>query len=103
MFCIDFCHQFLSECFDFHQIYEFCFTYGMIPYNTMGAIDQVIANSYIDAIRSISVKNTWDFIPPDIVSVDVALTDWSSSANGLVVCNYTTIHKTLDCCKMCVP
>lgn len=28
MFCIDFCHQFLSEHFDFCQIYEFCFTYG---------------------------------------------------------------------------
>lgn len=44
--------------------------YGMIPYNTMGAIDQVIANSYIDAIRSISVKQTWDFIPPDIIQID---------------------------------
>ena len=70
--------------------------YGMIPYNTMGAIDQVIANSYVDAIRSISVKNTWDYIPPDIISLDIALTDWSATANGIIVCNYTTIHKTLD-------
>lgn len=34
--------------------------YGLVPYNTLGAIDQVIANSYIDAVRSISVHNTWD-------------------------------------------
>lgn len=70
--------------------------YGMIPFNTMGAIDQVIANSYIDAIRSITVHQTWDFIPPDIISIDVSLNDWSLTTGKCVVVNYTTIHKTLD-------
>lgn len=36
------------------------------------------------------------FYHPDILSIDVALSDWSANANGLVVCNYTTIHKNLD-------
>lgn len=68
----------------------------MIPFNSMGAMDQVIANSYADAIRSISVRNTWDFLPPDILILDLSLDDWSTTAGGFVVCNYTTVHKTLD-------
>lgn len=54
----------------------------MIPFNTMGAIDQVIANSYADAIRSIGVRNTWDFIPPDTLILDLSFEDWSVSAGG---------------------
>ena len=68
----------------------------MIPFNTMGAIDQVIANSYVDAIRSVGVRNTWEFIPPDILILDLPMEDWSTNGGGFAVCNYTTIHKNLD-------
>ena len=68
----------------------------MIPFNTMGAMDMVIANSYVDAIRSIMVRNTWEFIPPDTLILDLSLDDWSATAGGFVVVNYTTVHKTLD-------
>lgn len=68
----------------------------MIPYTTMGAIDQVIANSFVDAIRSIGVRNTWDFLPPDILMMDLSLADSSINGGGFAVCNYTTVHTTLD-------
>ena len=70
--------------------------YGMIPFNTMGAIDQVIANSYADAIRSIQVRNTWEFIPPETLILDLSLADQAVNGGGFCVCNYTTVHKSLD-------
>lgn len=70
--------------------------YGMIPFNSMGAIDQVIANTYADAIRSISVRNTWDFIPPDRLITDLSLCESGVTGGGFAIVNYTTIHKTLD-------
>lgn len=70
--------------------------YGMIPYNTMGAIDLVIANSYADAIRSLQTRNTWNFIPPDTLILDLSLDESGISGGAFAVVNYTTIHKTLD-------
>ena len=46
----------------------------------MGAVDQVIANSYVDAIRSISVRQTWEFVPPDTLILDLSLAE--SGLNG---------------------
>lgn len=68
----------------------------MVPWNTLNAMDLVIANSYADAMRSISVRNTWEFIPPKTLILDLSLSDWSSTAGGFVVCNYTTQHVNLD-------
>ena len=73
--------------------------YGMLPFTTMGAMDMVIANSYVDAIRSIMVRNTWEFLPPDTLILDLSMDDWSASAGGFIIVNYTTIHKNLDTIK----
>ena len=35
-----------------------------------GAMDTVISNSFIDAIKSLGVRNTWEFIPPDTLMFD---------------------------------
>lgn len=68
----------------------------MVPYTTMGVMDQVIANSYIDAIRSIQVRQTWDFLPPDIILMDLPISGYTLSDSQFMICNYTTIHKNLD-------
>jgi len=68
----------------------------MIPFSTMGTIEQVIANSYVDAIRSIGVKQTWQFYPPDILILDQSLRDWSITTGNFLIVNYTTEHKNLD-------
>ena len=39
-------------------------------YDYYGAIDTVMANTYIDAIASIQVRNTWEFFPPKTLSFD---------------------------------
>lgn len=39
-----------------------------------GAIDTVIANSMIDAIKSIGVQNTWEFVPPYYIVFDQEVT-----------------------------
>lgn len=69
--------------------------YGMYPFNHQGAIDMVIANSYIDAIRSIGVRQTWEFVPPNILILDLGLEDYSMSSGSTCVVFYATIHKDL--------
>lgn len=54
----------------------------MIPYTMMGAVDQVVANSYVDAIRSISVRQTWEFVPPDTLILDLSLAESGISGGG---------------------
>ena len=39
-------------------------------FDYFGCLDTVQANSFIDAIRSIHVRNTWEFLPPDILQFD---------------------------------
>ena len=70
--------------------------YGMYPLNHQGAIDMVIANSYIDAIRSIGVRQTWEFKSPDLLILDQGLSDYSIISGGSCVVQFATIHKTLD-------
>lgn len=48
----------------------------------MGAVDQVVANSYVDAIRSISVRQTWEFLPPDTLVLDLSLAESGISGGG---------------------
>jgi len=62
----------------------------------MGAIEQVIANSYVDAIRSLGVRQTWDFKKPDILILDLGFNDFSITTGHFVCVNYTTIHNSLD-------
>jgi hypothetical protein len=52
------------------------------------AEDLVMSNSYIDAIRSLSVRNTWEFFPPNRIGLDVDIT-------GCTIV-YNTVHETLD-------
>lgn len=51
-------------------------------------MDVVIANAYIDATKSIQVKNTWEFIPPDLIIFDKEI------KSAVVV--YNTPHVTLE-------
>lgn len=44
--------------------------YGGSLIDSRSAMDLVIANSYIDAVRSLQVRNTWEFLPPDIMIFD---------------------------------
>lgn len=53
-----------------------------------GMIDTVIDNVYNDIADSLSVHNTWEFRPPNIITSDLELT-------GAVVV-YNTVHQTLD-------
>ena len=38
--------------------------------NVKATMDMVISNVYIDAVRSMQVRNTWEFLPPDILMFD---------------------------------
>jgi hypothetical protein len=63
-------------------------TYGGALLNAQMTMDMTIANSYIDAVRSMQVRNTWEFLPPDILIFD----------QEIVACAviYNTPHVTLD-------
>lgn len=63
-------------------------TYGGALINAQMTMDMVIANSYIDAVRSMQVRNTWEFVPPDTIIFDQEVT-----ACAVV---YNTPHSTLD-------
>jgi hypothetical protein len=55
------------------------------------AMDALIANSYIDMVRSMQAANTWEFLSPDILLFDFAV--------GFIILEYTTVHsdlKTID-------
>ncbi len=62
--------------------------YGMSMVNHFGAIDAVIANTYIDAIQYLGVRNTWEFQPPNIIIMDQEI------YGGVV--EYFTPHNTLN-------
>lgn len=51
--------------------------------------DLVIANTYIDAVRSLRPRNTWEFIPPDIMTYDLAI-------NNMAIVVYNTTHEVLN-------
>lgn len=56
-----------------------------------GAIDTLIYNSYIDIVKSMQAKNTWEFFPPDIIAFDFDI--------GYGILEYTCQHddlRTLD-------
>ena len=63
-------------------------TYGGALINAQMTMDMVIANSYIDAVRSLQVRNTWEFIPPDTM-----IFDQETTACAII---YNTPHITLD-------
>lgn len=55
------------------------------------AMDALIANSYIDMIKSMQAANTWEFLPPDVLLFDFSV--------GFIILEYTTVHtdlKTID-------
>lgn len=56
--------------------------------NAQSAMDLVMTNTYIDAIRSLRARNTWEFIPPSTMVFDQMI-------SGCVVI-YNTPHTTLD-------
>lgn len=71
---------------------------GSINFNTFGTgstgvsggsmIDVVIDNQYVDMMKFLSTKLTWEFLPPNILMFDTRVT------GGLVV--YNTYHTELD-------
>lgn len=63
-------------------------SFGGTIINAATAEDLVMSNTYIDAIKSLSVKNTWEFLPPDKLAFDV-------EATGATII-YNTVHETLD-------
>jgi len=52
-----------------------------------GAIDAVITNTMMDAIKSIGVQNTWEFVPPDLIIFDQEI--------RAAVVVYNTVHEDL--------
>ena len=62
--------------------------YGGAIINAQAAMDLVISNAYIDAVRSMQTRQTWEFVPPNIMIFD-------KSINSCVVI-YNTPHVTLD-------
>jgi hypothetical protein len=56
--------------------------------NAKAAMDVVISNAYIDAIRSMQTRLTWEFLPPDIMIFDMEI------AACVVV--YNTTHEILN-------
>lgn len=62
--------------------------YGGAIINAQAAMDLVISNTYIDAVRSLQARNTWEFIPPNIMIFDKETTS--------CVVIYNTPHVTLD-------
>jgi hypothetical protein len=62
--------------------------YGGALINAQAAMDLVISNAYIDAVRSLQTRQTWEFIPPNIMVFDKEIT-------GCVVI-YNRPHITLD-------
>lgn len=60
---------------------------GIVNYEIL--LDIVMANTYLDASRSLNIRNTWEFIPPDVIVFDTEL-------NDSAVIEYNTPHKTLD-------
>ena len=62
--------------------------YGGALINAQAAMDLVISNAYIDAVRSMQTRNTWEFIPPDIMVFD-------KETNACVVI-YNTPHSVLN-------
>jgi hypothetical protein len=55
------------------------------------AMNMVISNVYIDAVRSMQVRNTWEFLPPDILMFD-------KEVSACVVI-YKTNHNMLNTIK----
>ncbi len=62
--------------------------YGGALINAQAAMDLVISNSYIDAVRSLQTRHTWEFVPPDILVFDKETTS--------CVVIYNIPHVTLD-------
>lgn len=62
--------------------------YGGALINAQQAMDLVISNAYIDAVRSLQTRQTWEFLPPDVMVFD-------KETNACVVI-YNTPHRTLD-------
>jgi len=62
--------------------------YGGALINARAAMDLVISNAYIDAVRSLQARNTWEFLPPDIMIFD------KETIACVVVYNLT--HVSLD-------
>ena len=61
--------------------------YGGAIINAQAAMDLVISNSYIDAVRSLTTRQTWEFVPPDVLIFDKEL--------GACVVKYQIPHKVL--------
>ncbi len=62
--------------------------YGGALINAQAAMDLVISNAYIDAVRSLQTRTTWEFIPPDVLIFDKQVT------SSVVI--YNTPHTVLN-------
>ncbi|MDD4081807.1 MAG: hypothetical protein PHD05_00335 [Sphaerochaetaceae bacterium] len=63
-------------------------TFGAALINASQAMDLVMANTYMDAIKSLQIRQTWEFIPPDILIFDSLIT--------MCVVVYNTPHVVLN-------
>lgn len=77
--------------------------FGGAIVSTTSAIDVVIANVYIDAVKSLNTRNTWEFVPPDMLIWDEAITTGVvvynvpiSNLNRMMPDLYHTIFKPLS-------
>ena len=57
-------------------------TGSVSTFDYYGMIDTVIDNQYIDMMKYLRVRNTWEFTPPNIISFDLPLTKGIIEYNG---------------------
>jgi hypothetical protein len=62
--------------------------YGGALINAQSAMDLVMSNTYIDAVRSLQTRQTWEFVPPDIMVFD------KDTSSCVVI--YNTPHAVLN-------
>ncbi|MFW6281564.1 MAG: hypothetical protein ACOC1O_02060 [bacterium] len=62
--------------------------YGQVGVAGGAIIDAVISNQFIDMMRTLTVANTWEFHPPDIITFDLPI--------EYAVIIYLTVHENLD-------
>ncbi|MEM3451997.1 MAG: hypothetical protein QW835_00020 [Candidatus Hadarchaeum sp.] len=61
---------------------------GLLTASYEGMIDLVLLNSFIDAVKSLNTRQTWQFFPPDVLVFDQEI--------KLATVEYSTVHRDLS-------
>lgn len=72
----------------FSESYDLIHSFSTLISSPMQTIDLVIWNSYRDIKRSLMKKNTWEFLPPDVILFDDEI--------KFSVIEYQTVHHELN-------